>query len=749
VSSAPRTFDEIPVIPGSTAARRRPITLGVVLGLIGLVTSLLPSSFRLEEGVGLGLLFAARGPLPPPTEVMVIGISRDAARAIGQTTELDTWSRDQHAQLVDRLVAGGASTIAFDLMFHERRPGNGDDAFAASIARAGNVVLLEETNSDVHALGGTEGWAESYTPPLPELDAVALGSAPFVLPTRPVSVGQFWTFGRASDDLPSLPVVTVQAHLLPHYEEFVQLLERVRPGTTAGWPRTGSAVKERRQLEETMTTVRRAFQADADLRVAAERELERGISSAAARRALSVLLDLYAGPSSRFLNLYGPARSVTTLPYDRALDDSSAGAVAGKALLVGLSEPRQPEQQDDFLSVFSQSTGENLSGAELGATAIANLLEQRTLAPLPLPLQSALLVALGVVFGVLVAPWTVARAATVGVLAGAAYFGIAYWQFSSANLWLPLLVPLLVQLPACFGTAVWWSYREVATQRERVRTALGYYVPQSLVRGLTEQTLSPGANRQVLHGTCLVTDAENYTTVAERLSAAQLATLVNDYYRAIFGVVQQHGGEISDTAGDSMVAVWASSRPDADARQRAVEASVAILRAVEDFNRTRADTPLPTRVGLESGEMVLGNIGAEQRYEYRAVGDIVNTASRIQGLNQRLGTRVLISAATLDGLSLPARDVGTFVLRGKRLPVQVFEPLTGDRCVLDREGLVEFTAALAALRRGAWAEARAGFTAVAKRFPGDGPTRYYTELSQAMCESPPANWTGAVHVTVK
>jgi adenylate cyclase len=725
------------------------LTFGIALGAIGLALSLIPTSFRLEESIGLGLLFATRGPVPPPSEIAIIGISRDAARAVGQTTELDTWPRDQHARLVDRLATGGASAIAFDLMFLEPRPGDGDRALAAAIARAGNVVLLEQTTSDVHSLSGTEVWAESYIPPLAELEAAALASAPFVLPTRPVSVSQFWTFGRASDDLPSLPAVAVQAHLLVHYEAFVELLERARRGTTAGWPRTERAVRERRQLEETMTEMRRAFQADAGLRGAVERELERGDRSAAAGRAMSVLLDLYAGPSSRFLNLYGPARSVTTLPYDRALEEASARSVAGKALLVGLSEPRQPEQQDDFISTFSQSTGENLSGVELGATAIGNLLEQRALVPLSLPFQSALIVALGVAFCVVVAPWPIRRAAAATALAGGAYFGIVYWQFSSANVWLPLVVPLVVQLPASFGMAVWWSYREVATQRERVRTALGYYVPQSLVRGLTEQTLSPGANRQLLHGTCLVTDAENYTTVAERLSAAELATLMNDYYRAIFGVVQEHGGEISDTAGDSMVAIWASSRPDPASRRRAAEASLAILRAVEEFNQSHVGAPLPTRVGLESGEMVLGNIGAEQRYEYRAVGDIVNTASRIQGLNQRLGTRVLISAATLAGMSLPTRDLGTFVLRGKRLPVQVFEPLSAGDCALDGDGLAEFAAALAALRRGAWGEARTGFTGVASRFPGDGPARFYAELASAMCASPPANWLGAVHVTAK
>jgi adenylate cyclase len=260
--------------------------------------------------------------------------------------------------------------------------------------------------------------------------------------------------------------------------------------------------------------------------------------------------------------------------------------------------------------------------------------------------------------------------------------------------------------------------------------------------------LAPGADRQLLHGTCLVTDAEHYTSVAERLSPAELASLVNDYYQAIFRVVQRHGGEISDTAGDSMVAAWASSRPDAGARLRAAQAALAILDAVDEFNRAHADSPLPTRVGLESGEMLLGNIGAEQRYEYRAVGDIVNTASRIQGLNPLLGTRVLVSAATLVDVELPARDVGTFLLRGKRLPVRVFEP-TGAGCRLDEQGLAAFAAALAAFRRGDWQDAHDGFAALSRRFPGDGPSRYYEALSLTLGRNPPGTWAGVVQITTK
>jgi adenylate cyclase len=722
--------------------------LGCVLGAAGLLTSWLPGTSTLEQALGLGFLFAVRGALPTPTEVAVVGISRDAARAVGQTTELDTWPRNLHADLLERLTADGASAVAFDLTFNERRIGDGDALFAASIERAGNVVLLEWTESDVKVTAGSEAWLEVRKPPLPELKAAALGSAPFVLPAVPVEVGQFWTFGRASDDMPVLPVVALQAHLLPHYDEFVALVERVRPGATIQWPQTRAAVQAQRELESTMTAIRRTFLNDAELGAAAKRELARGTSSAAATAALKVLLDLYAGPSSRFLNFYGPARSVRTLPYDQALN-GTGGDVAGALLIVGLSESRQPEQQDDFISVFSQNSGVNLSGAELGATAVANLLEGRSLAPLSLPLQGALIVALGFAFGLLMGRATIARAAVVAAIAGALYFGAAYWQFTSYYLWLPLVVPLLLQLPASFATAVWWSYRDVTAQRERVRTALGYYVPRSLVSTLTEETLTAGADSQLLHGTCLVTDAENYTSVAERLPPAALAALVNDYYQAIFRVVQAHGGEISDTAGDSMVAVWASGKPDAGARLRAARASLAILDAVDDFNRGHADAPLPTRVGLETGEMLLGNIGGEQRYEYRAVGDIVNTASRIQGLNPLLGTRVLLSSTALAGIELPARDVGTFLLRGKRLPVDVFEPIAAAGCRLDDSSIEEFAAALAAFRRGDWQSAQDAFEALALRFPNDGPSRYYDALSRAMRIDPPVSWAGAVRITAK
>jgi adenylate cyclase len=377
------------------------------------------------------------------------------------------------------------------------------------------------------------------------------------------------------------------------------------------------------------------------------------------------------------------------------------------------------------------------------------LLDERTLQPLPLLSHLALLVLLGIAFGTLVARLDMTRAAGLTVVAAGLYGTAALWLFTHHGVWLPLVVPALL-LGLGFGTSALLSYRDVAMQRERVRTALGYYVPKSVARRLSDESVSAGANRQVLQGTCLVTDAEHYTSIGETLAPTELAALMNEYYGAVFDVVQAHGGEISDTAGDSMVAVWPSAGPEVRRQQQAVEAGIAILGAVADFNRAHPHAPLPTRVGIETGEMLLGNIGAEQRYEYRAIGDIVNTASRIQGLNQVLGTQVLVSASTLEGTSdLPTRDVGTFLLRGKRLPVRVLEPLAASGRRIDANGLDAFAAAIAAFRAGAWHDAHERFASLAALFQDDGPSRYYERLTREWREHPPASWQGAVRLTAK
>lgn len=724
---------------------RRAALLGLCIGAGGLVLSVLPAVLELDESIGLRLLFAARGPRSPPEQVVIVNISRDAAAGVGQTGETDEWPRALHAALIDSLKAAHAAAIAFDLMFDESRA---DDArLAEAMRRTGNVLLVERVVTE----NLTEGVLDERRLPVASLNDAALASAPFTLPVVPIRVSQFWTFGRASGDTPSLPALALQAYLLQHYEEFITLLNGAAPALVSGLPSTRNELVESHEIGAIMGRIRGEFQRDAKLADELRAAL-RGRQPDAIKAALTSLVELYAGSDSHYLDYYGPPRTIETIPYDRASASPDELNVAGKMVFVGYSEPRPSEQLDFFYSVFSQRSGANLSGVEIGATAFANLLERRSVVPLPMPAHLLLVLGWGTLLGMLVAASPTRRALALGFVAAVAYAAWAYWLFAEQAQWWPLLVPLFVQVPAAIVVAVRMNYSAITRQRERVQRALGYYVPKTVVNRLAEQSVTAETSRQLLQGTCLFTDAEEYTTVSETLRPEDLASLMNDYYKVMFGVVAEHGGLVADTSGDSMVAIWATAEPTTESRKQACRAALAIVDAVAKFNEHRGAQQLPTRVGLESGELLLGNIGAEQRFEYRAIGDIVNTASRLQGLNKLLGTRVLVSEATIAGIpGIIARQVGTFLLRGKKVPVRVYEPLSFEVADNGSRGdlVASFTAAIADFEQARWPDAHRAFTAILERFPDDGPSEYYAALSAQYATEPPPAWTGAVSVAIK
>jgi adenylate cyclase len=229
--------------------------------------------------------------------------------------------------------------------------------------------------------------------------------------------------------------------------------------------------------------------------------------------------------------------------------------------------------------------------------------------------------------------------------------------------------------------------------------------------------------------------------------------LLNEYYAVLFREVEVHGGFVSDVVGDSMVAVWASAEPDPAAHARACRASLEMLRAVQHFNASKGQRELPTRIGLHSGEVLLGDVGAESHFEYRAVGDIVSTASRIQGLNKQLDTKLLVSSETLaDATGVVSRKLGQFLLVGKEVPVELHELLgnAGEVAPPELELIDLFTAALDTFNTRHWAEAHAAFSRILERYPTDGPSGFYARLGMKyLAQDPGPAWQGTVRIAEK
>ena len=729
------------VRPHLAAGKR--LVVGVVVAGLAVLLAATPAGRWLEEALGQNALFLLRGTRPPPAGVVVVSIDRSASDALGLPNVPRKWPRRLHARLIERLSAAGASVIALDIIFAEAREPEGDAALARAVAQAGNVVLFQYLHKQLIEVrsAGTELQLERLASPLPPLRRGAWGLAPFHLPKLPAQVNHFPVFSPELNHVPTLPAAVLQGHLAAAWPGFLALLERVDPALVRDLPPTAAALRAA-PLHEVMARLRRALQSHP----AARSELHAApLPPGPDAERLAALVDLYTGAHGRYFNFYGAARSIRTLAYHEVLAGRvPAEDIAGRAVFVGFSERLQPEQQDAFYTVFSNPrSGLDVSGVELAATAFANLLEGSTLRVPPGGADALALAAWALAVALLVGWRPGLPGVALALAAGAAWAGGAQYAFTVHHLWLPAAIPLLVELPLAAGAVLLWSHREAQRERRNIRRVFGLHVPSRVVELAARdgQALQEG---EEVHGLVLATDAQQFTALSERLSPAELHRFLNRYYDTLFRPIRAAGGIISDVVGDAALALWQAG--DAGTRARACRAMLEVLEAVELFNRDSPHT-LPIRMGLHCGTMVVGHVGGADHYEYRAVGDAVNTASRIEGANKHLGTRLLVSAeaaADLDG-AVALRPVGRFRLRGKQAPVELFE-VWSEQEVERRDA---FAAALERFRQGEFAAATESLADYASRWGLDGPARFYLALAARWRQRPPEDWDGVVSLEPK
>jgi adenylate cyclase len=730
------------------------LKLGLLVGLLGLCLSVTPVGVHLEEEFGLSWLFKLRGARQAPSDVIVVAIDRESAETLSLPAEPNKWPRSTHATLTANLANAGASVVAYDLLFDKSREPEHDADLARAIAAAQNVVLVGYLKRKI--IPGKAA-VDELVAPIPPIADSAAAIAPFPLPKVPARVNGFWTFvDSGGEDSAVLPVVAFQLHALRVYDKLLEILKDVAPGHATLLPASAKEVITERKVEALALSLRSLFSGNSDIATDVSRRLQSSEFGTDEERLIRSLLRLYSGSEVQYLNFYGPPRSVTTIPYSRALSASRSDTneFEGKAVFIGFAESLQPDQKDNYYTVFSQDSGLDLSGVEIAATAFANLLEDIPVRRLSEPAHLGVIFGFGLLIAIACHYFSIVVSAVVLLSLLVAYLAIAVDQFSVAGIWLPLIVPLFLQAPIAFAYASFRKYRHADRERQNIKQAFGYFLPTSVVDQFVEKTHPDSSANQLVFGTCLATDAARYTAVAESMDPIQLNALMNDYYREVFRPVQEFGGIVSDVEGDAVLAIWAASKPDVELKKRACEASLAIASAVDRFNQNSQRSPLCTRIGLDSGGMSLGSVGAGAHYEYRAVGDTVNSAHRIQGLNKRLQTCVLASEATLDGVDeFLTRRVGSFLLAGKTRPLTIFE-LQCRKADASCEQLwlcEAFADALESYRRRQWRIAQKAFLKILRLHPGDGPTQFYLKLiARYLAHSPALAWEeGLVRVNDK
>jgi adenylate cyclase len=740
---------------------------GLLIGFVGLLISFFPVAHDLEEDIGLGLLFKLRGARKPPSEVVVVSIDRESTERLKVSSNPDRWPRSIHAELISNLVREGARVIVLDIYFIEPRSGADDASLAAAIQQARNVVLAEPLRAEEVGSLDTVGSRAGHLivkklQTVESISKAAFATAPFVLPRMPLKVSQYWAFQTSAGDTPTFPIVAFQLSALSVYNRFWDLIEKVSPSQAVKLPRDAAAMFKAGSAVRLIREIREIFESDPTLAEKMMTELDRvGPSAYKADdyRLIKSLVRVYGGNNRRYLNFYGPPRTITTIPYDQALrlgqdsDGGSSLSLKGKTVFVGYSEILLAERQDSFHTVFSQANGVFISGVEIAATAFANLLEDAPVKMLSYWSYLLLILMWGVVVGLICRTNGAIAAAMILVTVSGFYLGFADYRFKVSGVWYPLVVPLCLQAPVGLLAAILVSYFETNRERQNVRSALGYYVPSDVVNQLAQNIVDMRRSGQTVYGACLFADAAGYTSLSETMGPRELSDLMHKYFEVTFEAIKKNRGLVVELKGDSIIALWKAQRPDSALGKRACAAALDLANAVSHFNQTLANVKLPTRIAVHAGEFFLGNIGAGDHYEYGVTGDTVNTVSRLDGLNKYLETKILVSHEVVgESEEFLTREAGSFLLKGKAQPVLVYE-LLGRAAEPDdqrKQACTIFSEALRAFKARTWVDAATKFHRCIDILGEDGLSRFYLKLCVEYQANPPGEqWKAVIPINEK
>jgi len=405
-----------------------------------------------------------------------------------------------------------------------------------------------------------------------------------------------------------------------------------------------------------------------------------GSLTADERRLMTGLVSLYSGGDNRYLNFYGPPGSIPNIPYNAVMKGESATDFNGKVVFVGLSDLYDPGQPDRFYTVFTNDDGVDLSGVEIAATAFANMLTDRSLRPSGVLATAIILLLAGFILGAGIYLLSATIAVPLALLLTGLYVAGVQTAFNAGDLWLPLAIPVLVQLPIALFVGLLAQYLTEAHNRKQLKNVFGQYVPPEIV---DEMSRNPDGNFSVdgesRELSVLFCDIRGFTTISESLAADELKKLLNQFFTPMTRIIFEQRGTIDKYVGDMIMAFWGAPVKDPGHRQHAVEAALAMLDQVVAMRPEFSERNWPEvkiGIGINTGVMNVGDMGSEYRRAYTVIGDAVNLGSRLESLTKYYGVRLIVSEATAAGLEgMVLRCLDRVKVKGKHEAVTIYEPV--------------------------------------------------------------------------
>lgn len=401
---------------------------------------------------------------------------------------------------------------------------------------------------------------------------------------------------------------------------------------------------------------------------------------------------------------------------------------------------------------------DRMPGPEIHATLIDNILSGNFLYyPSGYELFSVIAIVLsGLLMGIFL-PFLGGRAGLILFLTmGAGYVFTAQALFNGIGLILNLVYPLLVATLTYIAIT---AYQYVALEKKRrfIQNAFSTYLSPKVVNELIQSPEKLNLGGEELHITAFFSDIQGFSTISESLGPKELVLLLNEYLSEMEAIVQIHSGIVDKYEGDAIIAIFGAPY------QTPLHAENGCLAAIDMQNRLESlrekwkaqNRPvLKMRIGMATGPAIVGNMGSKKKMNYTMMGDTVNTAARLEGVNKVYGTYSMISQTTYEAVKerIIAREIDSVIVVGKKRPVRIYQPLCrrehGNEQMAEMIRLYE--TGLSFYRNREWDKAIHHFEEVLKRDPEDGPSQVMTGRCRLFQTAPPPEtWDQAFSMASK
>jgi adenylate cyclase len=591
---------------------------------------------------------ATADPARANRDIVIIDIDNASFRALTDKLGRWPWTRRVWTELVRYLTPGQPRLILLDVLFSGKEPA-ADPEFASVIRAAGNVILPFSFVS-----GHIDTQADIFTPP--DLARVALeGDLPGEGLRR-----DSWSLNGPDAALAKAMAGSGATLWTPDSDGMTRRLPLVIGYEGKAWATVWLAAALKMRPAPRASFARGRFTAGT-LHLPVD-----GQGRFVVRWHGSTL------HTYRRVPLWEMICSIYPAQCDAGVTRHVPSEFAGKIVFVGASAAGSYEVRPTPVS-------ETAPGMFVLATALDNLLEGRAVRVSSGWLTVLAIAMMSAIGGGAVLRWRAMWAVAGAVAAvSATYVGLCFYTYAH-DFWLPMAAPLLaiaVSLSANTG----WRYLTVDRELARTRGTLERYVSPQLVRLVMDKLDTIRFEGEKRRLTILFSDVRGFTTLTEQSDPVELLQQLNEYLEAMTEIIFRHDGIVDKFIGDGIMAHWGAFTPDRPNARLAARAALEMFDALAGLNRkwlARGRPELDIGVGLNTAEVIFGNVGTGKKVDYTAIGDGVNLASRLESANKEYHTHIIVSATTLAELGTEAkvRPLGSIVVKGKTVGVGIFELL--------------------------------------------------------------------------